>query len=181
MRRNGLWHEPDFLKLWGGQAVSQMGSSITDAGLPLTAILMLGASPLQMGLLSGAGAAVILVFGLFAGAWADRLRRRPLLIFADLGRAAVLGTVPLAAAFHRLSMGHLYLVAAASSLLSVLFEVSYQAYVPFLVDRENLVDCNGKLALAGSVAEVAGPSLTGVLVAWITYGPPVSGRGGQQP
>jgi MFS family permease len=168
MRRNGLWHEPDFLKLWGGQAVSQMGSSITDIGLPFTAVLMLGASPLQMGLLSGSGAAVILIFGLFAGVLADRLRRRPILIFADLGRAVVLGTVPLAAALHRLSMGHLYLVAAASSLLTVLFEVSYQAYVPSLVDRENIADCNGKLALAGSVAEVAGPSLTGVLVAWIT-------------
>ena len=145
-----------------------MGSSITDIGLPFTAVLMLGASPLQMGLLSGSGAAVILIFGLFAGVLADRLRRRPILIFADLGRAVVLGTVPLAAALHRLSMGHLYLVAAASSLLTVLFEVSYQAYVPSLVDRENIADCNGKLALAGSVAEVAGPSLTGVLVAWIT-------------
>jgi MFS family permease len=168
MRRNGLWHEPDFLKLWGGQAVSHMGSTITDVGLPLTAVMMLGASPFQMGLLSGAGAAVVLVFGLFAGAWADRLRRRPILIVADLARAAVLGTVPLAAAFHRLSMGHLYLVVAVTSLFTVLFEVSYQAYVPSLVDRENLVECNSKLALAASAADAAGPGLTGVLVEWIT-------------
>lgn len=123
---------------------------------------------MQMGLLSGAGAAVILVFGVFAGAWADRLRRRPILICADIARAAVLGTVPLAAAFGRLSMGHLYLVAAASTLLNVLFQVSYQAYVPSLVNRENLVDCNGKLALAASAADVGGPGLAGVLVDWIT-------------
>lgn len=168
MRRNGLWHEPDFLKLWGGQAVSHLGSSITDVGLPLTALRVLGASPMQMGFLSGAGAAVVLVFGLFAGAWADRLRRRPILICADLGRAAVLGTVPLAAAFGRLSMGHLYLVAAACALLNVLFEVSYQAYVPSLVERENLVECNGKLALAASAADVGGPGLAGILVDWIT-------------
>lgn len=145
-----------------------MGSTITDSGLPYTAILVLGASPFQMGLLSGAGAAVILVFGLFAGAWADRLRRRPILIFADLGRAAVLGTVPLAAALGRLSMGHLYLVAAASSLFNLLFEVSYQAYLPTLVDRENIVECNSKLALAESIAQVTGPGLTGILVGWIT-------------
>jgi MFS family permease len=168
MRRNGLWRERDFLKLWGGQAISHMGSSITDIGLPLTAVVMLQASPRQMGLLSAASAAVILAFGLFAGALADRVRRRPILIFTDLGRAAVLGTVPLAAALHRLNMGHLYLVAAATSLLTVLFEVSYQAYVPSLVDRQNIVECNGKLALASSAADVAGPSLTGVLVDWIT-------------
>ncbi len=168
MRRNGLWHEPDFLKLWGGQAVSRLGSNITEVALPLTAILMLGASPLQLGLLSGAGAAVILVFGLFAGAWADRVRRRPILILADVGRAAVLGTIPLAAAFGRLSMAHLYIAAAASSLLNVLFEVSYQAYLPSLVDRENLVECNSKLALAGSAADVGGPGLAGILVQWLT-------------
>jgi predicted MFS family arabinose efflux permease len=163
-----LWHHPDFLKLWTGQAVSQIGSRITREGLPLTAVLILAASPFQMGVLSGASAGAVLVFGLFAGAWADRLRRRPLLIAADLLRAALLASVPMAAALHRLGMLHLYLVAAAGGLLTVLFDVAYQAYVPSLVERDNILEANTKLTLSESVAEVAGPGLTGVLVQLLT-------------
>ena len=90
---NGFRLDTDFRKLWVGQAISQIGSNITGVGLPLTAVLVLKASPLQMGFLSGVGAAAVLIFGLFAGAWVDRLRRRPILIAADLGRAVVLGIV----------------------------------------------------------------------------------------
>lgn len=168
MRRQGLWRQPDFLKLWAGQAISEIGSRISRTAVPLTAVLVLGASEFQMGILSGAGAATVLLFGLFAGAWADRLRRRPILIAADLGRAAVLGSIPLAAALGRLTMGHLYVVTAAAGVLTVLFDVAYQAYLPSLVERENLLEGNSKLALSGSVAEVAGPGLAGVLVEWIT-------------
>jgi predicted MFS family arabinose efflux permease len=168
MPPRGLWREPDFLKLWAGQAVSQMGSWITLVGLPMTAALLLKASPLQMGILSGAGAAAILLFGLFAGAWADRLRRRPILIWADLGRAALLGTIPLAVAFGRLTMGHLYLVAAASAILTVFFDVSYQAYLPSLVSPANILEGNSKMALSESIAGVVGPGLTGVLIQALT-------------
>jgi MFS family permease len=168
MPRRGLWRESDFLKLWAGQAVSQVGSWITLVGLPLTAALLLKASPLQMGILSGTGAAAILLFGLFAGAWADRLRRRPILIWADLGRAAVLATVPLAAASGRLTMHHLYLVAAASAALTVFFDVSYQAYLPSLVDPKNILEGNSKMTLSESIAGVVGPGLTGVLVQALT-------------
>jgi predicted MFS family arabinose efflux permease len=168
MPLRGLWREPDFLKLWAGQTVSQVGSWITLVGLPLTAAKLLNASPLQMGILSGAGAAAILLFGLFAGAWADRLRRRAILIWTDLGRAAVLGTVPLAAAFGRLTLGHLYLVAAASAALTVFFDVSYQAYLPSLVSQENILEGNSKMTLSESVAGVVGPGIAGSLVAAIT-------------
>jgi predicted MFS family arabinose efflux permease len=168
MRRKGLWRQPDFLKLWAGQAISEIGSRISRTAVPLTAVLVLGASEFQMGILTGAGAATVLLFGLFAGAWADRLRRRPILIAADLGRAAVLGSIPVAAALGRLTIGHLYVVAAASGVLTVLFDVAYQAYLPSLVERENLLEGNSKLALSGSVAEVAGPGLAGLLVEWIT-------------
>jgi hypothetical protein len=139
--------DPDFRKLWIGQAISQIGSNITGVALPLTAVLVLKASPLQMGFLSGAGAAAVLIFGLFAGAWVDRLRRRPILIGADLGRAVVLGIIPLAAMLHRLTIGDLYLVAVASSTLTVLFDVSYQAYLPSLIERENILTGNSRLAL----------------------------------
>jgi predicted MFS family arabinose efflux permease len=132
--------------------------------MPLAAVLVLGASPFQMGILNGAGAAGVLFFGLFAGAWADRLRRRPILIAADLGRAVLLGSIPLAAAFGRLSLGHLVAVSAAAGVLTVAFEVAHQAYLPSLVEREKLLDGNSKLALSGALAEVAGPGLAGVLV-----------------
>jgi predicted MFS family arabinose efflux permease len=168
MPLRGLWREPDFLKLWAGQAVSQVGSWITLVGLPLTAAMLLKASPLQMGILSGAGAAAILLFGLFAGAWADRLRRRPILIWTDLGRAAVLATIPLTVAFGRLTMGHLYLVAAATSVLTVFFDVSYQAYLPSLVSPENILEGNSKMTLSESVAGIIGPGLTGILVQALT-------------
>jgi len=168
MPLRGLWREPDFLKLWAGQAVSQIGSWITLVGLPLTAAKLLNASPMQMGILSGAGAAAILLFGLFAGAWADRLRRRPILIWADLGRAAVLGTVPFAAVAGRLTMSHLYVVAASTAILTVFFDVSYRTYLPSLVSPENLLEGNSKLTLSESVAGVVGPGLTGVLIAALT-------------
>lgn len=126
--KSSLWRDPDFLKLWTGQAISQFGSMITREGLPFAAVLTLGASPLQMGILSGAGAAV-LVFGLFAGAWVDRMRRRPLLIAADVGRFVLLGSIPVAAALHRLTMVHLYVVEAVAAVLTVLFDAGYQAYL----------------------------------------------------
>src|SRR3974390_1948054 len=97
----GLSRDSDFLKLWSGQAISKIGSTITSVGVPLTAAAGLQASPLQMGILAGVSGAGVLVFGLFAGAWADRLRRRPILIATDLARAALLSTIPLAAALHR--------------------------------------------------------------------------------
>lgn len=168
MAGSALWRDGDFRKLWGGQAISQFGSRVSGQALPMAAILVLGASPVQMGWLSGAGAAAILLFGLFAGAWADRLRRRPILIFADLARAGVLFTIPLAAAFHRLTMGHLYAAAAVGGLLTVLFDAAYQAYVPWLVKREQILEANGKLALTESLADVGGPGLAGVLVQAIT-------------
>ena len=163
-----LNRDRDFLKLWGGQAVSKIGSAVTSVGLPLTASYVLGASPLQMGILAGSSGAGVLVFGLFAGAWADRLRRRPILIAADLARAALLGTIPLAAALHRLDMTHLYAVSTLAGILTVIFDVSYQAYLPSLVDASSLVDANSRMALTDSVADIAGPGLTGVLVQVMT-------------
>jgi predicted MFS family arabinose efflux permease len=168
MSPGGLMRDRDFLKLWGGQAISKIGSTVTSVGLPLTAASVLGASPLQMGILAASNGAGVLVFGLFAGVWADRRRRRPILIAADLVRAALLGTIPLAAALHRLNMAHLYAVATLAGILTVLFDVSYQAYVPTLVNRAELVAANSKLALTESIADVTGPGLTGLLVQLIT-------------
>ena len=141
-----------------------MGSQISALALPLIAALTLGATPWQMGLLSAAGAAPILFVGLFAGVWVDRLRRRPLLIAMDIGRAATLLTIPLASALGLLRIEILYIVALLVGALSVLFSVAHLSFIPTLVERERLVEGNSKLQTTTSVAQVAGPGLGGVLV-----------------
>jgi MFS family permease len=163
-----LWRHPDFLKLWTGQTISELGSRITRDGVPMTAVLVLGAQPSQMGFLTAVGAASTLLFGLLAGVWADRIRRRPIMIAADLARAALLVTIPMAAFLHRLSMPQLYAVVGLAGFCTVFFDVAYQSYLPSLVERENLLEGNSKLAMSSSIAEIAGPSLTGVLVQLIT-------------
>src|SRR6266446_3111900 len=110
--RAGLWANADFRKLWLGRTISEIGSRITRTGLPLTAVLVLAATPLQMGVLAAMGAVPVLLVGLFAGVWVDRRRRRPILIAADVGRAALLLTIPLAAWQGWLHMGQLLIVAA---------------------------------------------------------------------
>jgi MFS family permease len=166
--RRSLFREPDFLKLWGGQTVSELGSRITREGLPMTAVLVLHASTMQMGFLTALGGAAVLAFGLIAGVWVDRLRRRPILIASDLGRAAILASVPAAALAGALSMRQLYVVAALAGILTVFFDVAYQSYLPALVERDQILEGNSKLAVSSSTAEIAGPGLTGVLVQWIT-------------
>jgi len=167
-RRKSLWRSPDFLKLWTGQTISELGSRITREGLPLTAVLVLGATPQQMGFLAATGAGAVLLFGLVAGVWADRVRRRPILIGMDLIRAALLATIPAAAFAHRLTMGQLYAVIALTGVCTVFFDVAYQSYLPSLVERDELLEGNSKLAQSSAVAEIAGPGLTGVLVQLIS-------------
>ena len=167
-RFSGLWRHPDFLKLWVGQTISVFGTQITLLALPLTAVLMLDASAAQMGLLGAAERAPFLLVGLFAGVWVDRLRRRPILIGADLGRAALLGWIPLAAAFGWLRIEHLYVVGFLAGVLTVFFDVAYMAYLPALVRREQLVEGNSKLEVSNSVAMIAGPGLAGGLVQLVT-------------
>ncbi|HUS13972.1 MAG TPA: MFS transporter [Chloroflexia bacterium] len=160
----GLWQNPAFRRLWAGQSVSQLGSQITLLALPLTAVLALGATPVQMGILGAAEAAPWMLFGLFAGAWVDRVRRRPVLIGADLGRAALLASVPLAADWHLLGMEWLYAVGFLAGALNVLFEVAHGAFLPTVVPRSDLMAGNSTLQASISVAEVAGPGLAGALV-----------------
>lgn len=168
MRFRGLWRHPDFLKLWAGQSISAFGSLVTAFALPVTAILLLQATPLQITLLSAAEYAPGLVVSSFAGAWVDRLRRRPILIAADLGRAALLGSIPAAALLGALRIEQLYLVALLVSVLAVFFDVAYLSYLPSLVRREDLLEGNSKLQASASVAEVAGFGLGGVLVQALT-------------
>ncbi|MDA8216986.1 MAG: MFS transporter [Dehalococcoidales bacterium] len=162
--RIGLWRHRNFLKLWTGQSISQLGSQMTLLALPLTAALLLNASPLEMGILSAVEMAPFLLIGLPAGVWVDRWPRRPLLIAGDVGRALVLVTVPVGYFAGLLTMGQLYVVAFASGILTVFFDVAYMSYLPSLVERDQLTEGNSKLETTRAGAEIAGPGLAGTLV-----------------
>src|SRR5262249_50974574 len=163
-RFGGLWRHPGFLKLWTAQTVSVFGSQVTALALPLTAALVLNATPAQMGALNAIEFAPFLLVGLFAGVWVDRLPRRPILIAGDLGRALLLGTIPLAYAFDALRIEQLYVVGFGAGLLTVFFDVAYQSFLPSLVERSQLVEGNSKLEVTRSLAQVGGPGLAGGLV-----------------
>ncbi len=162
--RPSLWRHADFMKLWTAETVSQLGTQVTLLALPLTAILILKASPFEVGLLSSLEFLPFILVGLPAGVWVDRLRRRPILIVGDLGRALTLGSIPLVYELHRLTIWQLYAVAFLTGVLTVFFDVSYQAYLPSLVERDQLVDGNAKLEISRSGAQLAGPGLGGLLV-----------------
>jgi predicted MFS family arabinose efflux permease len=166
--RTGLWGNSDFVKLWLGQTVSYFGSGITGIALPLTAVLVLAATPTQMGILGALDGVSVLVIGLLAGVWVDRVRRRPLLLAADLGRAFVLSTIPLAALLGVLGIGQLYVVAALAGMLTVLFNVAHSAFLPSLIPQESLVEANSKLAMSDALAEIGGPAVAGPLVQLIS-------------
>ena len=159
-----LWRHADFLKLWTGQTVSELGSVVTRTAVPLVALLVLGAGPTEMALLVVAGSLAILLVGFFAGAWVDRLRRRPLLIGTDAIRSLLLLSIPLAYAANALRMEQLYLVTFLEGCLGALFHAAYPAYVPSLIGVDRVVDGNSKLATSESLAEIGGPGLAGALV-----------------
>ncbi len=159
-----LWRHPDFLKLWAGQTISRFGSQITLLALPLTAALALRASALQMGLLRAAEYLPYVLIGLLVVAMVDRRRRRPLLIGADIGRALLLGVVSLAAPLGLLHFGLLYVAAFLIGLLSLVFDVAYQSFLPSVVARDRLMEGNSRLQGSESAAQIAGPGLAGVLV-----------------
>lgn len=165
---SSLWKHRDFIKLWGTQTTSAIGSRVSFLALPLTAVLILQATPAQMGYLSAVGALPGLLFGLFIGVWVDQRKRRPLLVLADVGRGLLLLVIPLAAWLGFLHITVLYAILFSTGTLSRLFDAAYHAYLPSMVQRKQLVDANSKLELSRSAAEIAGPSLGGWLVQVIT-------------
>jgi predicted MFS family arabinose efflux permease len=162
--RPRLWRATDFTKFWLGQTVSAFGSHITGTALPLAALLALNASALQIGVLTMLGTLPMLLVGLPAGAWVDRLPRRPILIAADLGRAALLLSIPVAFALRRLRIEQLYLVTLLTGALTVFAEVAGPAFLVAMLPPTELVAGNSRLSTGDAVAEIGGPSLAGVLV-----------------
>ena len=163
-----LWRDRDFLKLWTGQTISEVGSRITREGVPLTAVMLLHASPLTMGTLAALGGIAILLVAPLAGIVADRYRLRPILIAADLGRAVVIAMIPIAASRGMLRLWTLYVVVAFAGILSVFFDVAYQSLTPSLVSRDRILEANSKLALSAGAAEAVGPALSGSLIQLLT-------------
>ena len=162
--RPNLIRHPDFVKLWVAESISMAGSQISQLAIPLLAIVLLGASAFEVGLLTSVGFLPFLLFGLPAGVWVDRLRRRPILIAADVGRALLLATIPLAWLLGSISLPQLYLVTFLAGILTVFFDVGYQSYLPSLVHSSQLMEGNGKLEMSRASAQVAGPGLAGALV-----------------
>lgn len=159
-----LWRHSDFLKLWSGQTLSVFGSIIGGTAMSFTAVLFLQATPFQMALLSSMHLVPAFLAGLFAGAWVDRVRRRPMMIAVDISRAVIFGTIPLAALMGVLHIEQLYLVALAVGILTIIFELAYQAYLPGLVGKQHVVEGNSKLSASAAVAEFGGFNLGGWLV-----------------
>ena len=167
-RRSGLLWNRDFRLLWTGETISQLGSQVSALVLPLVAVLYLRATTFEVGVLTALESVAFLLVGLPAGAWCDRLRRRPVMIAADLVRVLLLTSIPVAAALGTLTLGQLFIVALVHGIATVFFDVSYQSYLPALVGRDNLMEGNAKLGGSQSVAQAVGPTLGGILVQLFT-------------
>lgn len=159
-----LWRHRDFLKLWSALTISSFGSQMASLAYPLTAILVLQATVFQVGILQATGTASAALFGLLAGVIVDRVRRKPLLVTADLARGLLALTIPIAAFFGVLRIEQLYAVAFLSGALSIFSDVAGMAFLPALLEKQQLVEGNSKFGTSESIALIAGPGLSGLLV-----------------
>ncbi len=159
-----LWRDRDFVLLWSAGTISFFGSFVTRTALPLAAIIVLAAGPLEISALRGLELIAGLLVGLVAGAWVDRLRRRPIMIGADVGRTLLLGSIPVAALARLLAMPQLLVVAFAAAILTTFFDVADRSYLPTVVARDRLVEANSALTASASAAEFAGFGISGFLI-----------------
>ena len=166
--RSPIWRNSAFVRVWAASSVSVFGSLITHMAIPFVAILALDAGPLEVSVLRGLELGTALVVGLIAGAWVDRLRRRPVLIWSDIGRAVVLATIPVAFILGVLTLWQLMAVAVVASVLTTFFDAADNAYLPTVVRREELVEANSALTATNSVAEFTGFGISGFLIAALT-------------
>lgn len=162
-----LWRHGDFVRYWISQTASRSGVQVAELVLPLTAILLVDASPTELGLVNALAFTPYLLLTLLAGVWIDRSRKRGLLVLAEIGRVAVLAVIPVIAFVGEVELWHLYLVAFLMGVCAVLFDVSGAAYLPSLVGRDHLLDGNSKLQATIVVTNSGGPALGGLLVHFI--------------
>lgn len=159
-----LWQNSAFVRMWSAATISIFGSLITRMALPFVAIIVLGAGAFEVALVRSIDLLAALLFGLIVGAWVDRLRRRPVMVWADLGRAVLLVTIPIAAVGGWLTLAQLLLVSFAVAILSTFLDAADNAYLPSIVPRDELVRANGALAASGSAAEFTAFGISGFLV-----------------
>jgi MFS family permease len=167
-RTRGLSRHPDFLRLWAAQGISVMGTEITMIALPLIAVIVLHAQPIEIAVLAAAGLLPFLILGLPAGVLVERLPRRPVMIACDLARAVLLVSVPVAAAFGVLSLPQLVVVNLGVGTCRLFFDVADTSFLPRLLDSDDLVEGNSKLYATLSVGQIAGPGLAGALLSVVT-------------
>ncbi|AEE45275.1 MFS transporter [Cellulomonas fimi] len=166
--RRSLVHHPDFRRLWTGDALGQLGAQLTGIALPVLAVQNLAATEWEMGVLTAAETLAFLVIGLPAGAWVDRMRKRDVLVVADVVRGTVLAVVVAAALTGHASMPLLIGAALVVSVASTFFDVAHQSYVPWLVGLDHVVEGNSKLQSTQSVAMVVAPAVAGALLRVVT-------------
>jgi MFS family permease len=159
-----LLRHPDFVRLWTAETISQLGTQVSALAIPFVAIEILQASTFEVALLNVVDFLPFLLIGLPAGVWVDRLRRRPVMIAGDLGRAVALATIPIAFVLGVLTIVQLYVVGFVVGVLTVFFDVAYQSYLPSLVARDQLQEGNAKMEVSRAGAAVIGPGLAGILI-----------------
>lgn len=163
-----LWRNGAFQRVWAAASISIFGSLVTRVALPFVAIVNLNADSVGVALVRAMELVAGLAVGLVAGAWVDRLRRRPVMIWADLGRAALLGLIPLAWLGGWLSLPLLLLVTLLTAVLTTFFDAADNAFLPTIVPRADLVRANGALSASSSVSEFAAFGSAGFLVQILT-------------
>jgi MFS family permease len=164
----GLWRHADFVKLWGSLTITHFGGHVTFLALPLTAALILKASPFELGLLTALEALPFPLFGLFAGVLVDRSRKLPVIICADIGRGLALIAVPACAWLGILGMPVLYATGFLVATGTVIGWPAYQVFMTERVGRQNLAEANAKIGISDSAAQLVGPGLAGALIHWLT-------------
>jgi hypothetical protein len=166
-----LWRNPNFLKLWTSETISQFGSQFTGLALPLTAIIILNSNSTELGILVFAGSIPWLIFGLLAGVWVDRHRKQRIMVTSNILRGSTLALIPIAAVLGvitRLGIPFLYAISFFVGFLQVFFDITYQSYLPSLVRRDQLVQGNSMLQASASTAQVAGPTIAGIVISIVT-------------
>lgn len=156
-----------FRLLWTGQSINKAGSAVTTFVLPLVAVRTLGASTLMMGVLNATIWLPWLLVGLQSGAWADRRRKRPLMIGCQLASAMLIVSIPVLAWLHVLTIGYVLVTAFAAGCSTVIFTASYNAFVPFLVGKDYLLGANSRLMGSEQIANIAGPGI-GALITQVS-------------
>jgi len=171
VQKETLWRNHNFLKLWTSDTISQFGSQFTGLALPLTAVIILHSNPTEQGILVFVGTIPWLLFGLFVGVWVDRHRKQRIMVASNILRGSLLALIPIAAILGmitQLGIVFLYAISFFVGFLQVFFDVTYQAFLPSLVRRDQLVEGNSKLQASASTAQVAGPTVAGIVIGIIT-------------